>query len=198
MHERVRRWMGAGCVWAGVFLTAGAQAALLDAPVPSNATVVKGGLEWAWANPLPASSGLDLSYQSTNGWRLPTAAELANAPLATEFMYGGANVPLGGIDPVSNASFSVSNAALTGNAACAAPYFSSSYPHCDWQDGLGQPQGPWAGMTGAAGFAEQLVVRRALVTGGAGIAAVPTLGLPALIALALGLAGMVGWRTKKN
>jgi hypothetical protein len=148
----------------------GAQAALLNAPVPGNAYITHGGLDWAWAAPCPEPNALgcgngridmiDLSYQSAFGWRLPTAVELIAAPLATDFIFAGANVPLGGVDPVSGASFLAVNGNLTGDAACAAPYFGTTYRHCDWQAGLGQPLGPWAGMTGALGIAEQLVVRR--------------------------------------
>lgn len=170
-----------------------ASAAYLDSPVPANAYITKGGLDWAWAFPLPASSGLDLSYQAGQGWRLPTPAELANAPLATEFMKAGANVPLGSSDPVSGASFSATNANLTGPAACATPYFSNSYRHCDWQDGLGQPYGPWVGMAGANSSADQLVVRDSATPAAA--VPVPTLGSEALVLLSLSLAA-IGWASK--
>lgn len=136
-----------------------AQAALVNQPVATNAFITLGGLDWAWAFPLPAASGLDLSYQSQFGWRLPTAAELANAPDAVDFVFVGANVPLAGSDPLTGAFFSATNANLRGAAACATPYFSNSYRHCDWQDGNGQTYAPWAGSPGAFGFADQLVVR---------------------------------------
>lgn len=155
----------------GVFVSQGtAQAAFLDSPVPSNAYITVGGLDWAWAFPLPAGFGLDLGYQASQGWRLPTAAELLSAPLATAFLFAGANVPLGGTDPVSGASFQATNANLNGAGACATPYFSNSYKHCDWQDGLGQPYGPWVGMPGAPGFGEQLVVRASAVSAPASMA----------------------------
>lgn len=141
------------------FSAFGAQAALVDAPVSSNAYISFGGLQWAWAYPLPANSGMDLSYQSQFGWRLPTAAELTFAPQATDFMFAGANVPLHGTDPLTGASFQATNANLTGAAACATPYFSNDYRHCDWQDGNGQVYEPWAGTAGAQGFADQLAVR---------------------------------------
>ncbi|MFN3936165.1 MAG: VPLPA-CTERM sorting domain-containing protein [Gemmobacter sp.] len=169
--------------------TGAANAALVDAPVPTNAFITFGGLDWAWANPLPAASGLDLSFQSAFGWRLPTAAELLTAPLAVAFMFSGANVPLGGADPVSGATFQATNADLTGAAACAAPYFSVTFRHCDWQDGLGQPFGPWAGMDGAFGFADQLVVRDA-------VAAIP---VPAAGWLMLaGLGGLAAVRRRRK
>ena len=162
-----------------------ASAALVNAPVASNAYITYNNLDWAWAFPLPASSGLDLSYQSQFGWRLPTAAELANAPLATDFMFAGANVPLGGADPVTGAYFSATNANLTGAAACATAYFSNSYSHCDWQDGNGQLYAPWAGTPGARSFGDQLVVR-----------AVPEADTYAMLLAGLGLLGVVARRRK--
>lgn len=155
----------------GVFASQGtAQAAFLDSPVPSNAYITVGGLDWAWAFPLPAASGLDLSFQAGQGWRLPTAAELLSAPLATAFLFAGANVPLGGTDPVSGAQFSATNANLNGAGACATPYFSNSYKHCDWINGLGQQGDTWAGMPGAPSYADQLVVRASAVSAPASMA----------------------------
>lgn len=43
-----------------------------------------------------------------------------------------ANVPAGGTDPVSGATFFGANAT---DGACATPYFSSVYHHCDFGDG---------------------------------------------------------------
>lgn len=184
MKSTLRKFAALTALLAGV----GAQAAYVNAPVAANAYITYGGLDWAWALPLPASSGLDLSYQSAFGWRLPTAAELAAAPLATDFMFAGANVPLGGADPLTGANFSATNASLTGAAACATPYFSSSYRHCDWQDGNGQPWAPWAGSPGAQSFADQLVVR-------AGNNQVPEPASLALVGLALAAAG---WMRRRS
>lgn len=128
-------------------------------PLPANAYINMNGLDWAWAYPLPESSGMSLAYQSQFGWRLPTANELAMAPLATDFLFRGANVPFFGVDPVSGATFQATNGAYTGDGACATPYFSNFYNHCDWQDGNGQTYQPWAGTPGAWSFADQLVVR---------------------------------------
>lgn len=147
---------------AGLMLAQESHAALIDAPVPSNAYITIGGLDWAWANPLPAADGLDLSYQSQFGWRIPTLAELGLAPDATDFLVSGGNVPFQGIDPISGASFSATNGAYDSAqsaGAVATPYFSTIFSHADWQDGNGQPFAPWAGLPGAFDFADQLVVR---------------------------------------
>ena len=172
-------------------LSGAASAATYNHEVASNAYVTKGGLDWAWANPLPNDvAPIDFSFQGAFGWRLPTLAELlASAPTALEFLFPGANVPFNGTDPVSGSRFQATNADYTGAGACAAAYFSLSYVHCDWQDGLGQPLGPWAGMPGAFSFAEQLVVRDAM-------GAVP---LPAgIVLLGGGLGAFFGFGRKKR
>jgi hypothetical protein len=105
---------------------------------------------------------------------------LASAPLATDFLFAGANVPFNGTDPVSGATFSAVSADYTAAAsagAVATPYFNNVYHHADWQDGLGETFGPWAGMAGANSTADQLVVRTVpepaslplLALGGAGL-----------------------------
>jgi hypothetical protein len=152
-----------------------------NTPVSSNAYITLGGLDWAWAFPLPFNSGAVINpFQQAQGWRLPTIQELALAPQATAFVFTGANVPFNGADPVSNATFQANNGNLNSAAACATPWFSNSYYHCDWQDGLGQTYGPWAGMQGAQSFADQLLVRQSSV--------VPEPGTYAL--LAAGLSGL--------
>lgn len=135
-----------------------AWAANVETPLPANTYITKDGVDWVWAYPYNSGHGdFDLSYQAQFGWRIPTAEELANAPQATEFIFPGANVPLGGSDPVSGASFHVTNALLDGDAACATPYFSSgSWNHCDWADATDYP---WYGLPDADQWGEQLLIR---------------------------------------
>jgi hypothetical protein len=176
---------------ASLFAAGGAQAAIINAPVPVNAYINFGGLDWAWASPVAAdgsfgNGAIDLSFQGALGWRLPTLAELAAAPTALDFMFPGANVPFGGSDPVSGATFAATNPNLTGDAACAAPYFNNSYSHCDWINGRGQnpPEDWW--KSGDPSYYESLVVRDATV--------VPEPG--ALALLGLGLIGLVAARKR--
>jgi hypothetical protein len=165
----MKNWLYASVLLVvGLGVTTFANAAYVETPLPAGTYISLNGFDWAWAYPLPASaSGFDLSYQSQFGWRIPTASELTLAPLATDFLIPGGNVPYGsggtsGTDPVSGAVFHWTNAAydaLQSPGAVAVPYFSTDYYHADWHDGLGQTYGPWAGMPGAQVFADQLVIR---------------------------------------
>lgn len=177
-----------GSVLAIATLSGGmASAATYNQPVASNAYITYGGLDWAWASPI--AEAIDFSFQGAFGWRMATAAEMLLAPLASAFQFAGANVAYGGSDPVSGSVFAFTDANLTGDAACAAAYFSSTYVHCDWGNGpdnLANPL-PWAGQPGAEWFSETLVVRDA-------VAPVP---VPAGIGLlALALASLVGLRRR--
>ncbi len=130
-------------------------AAAINAPVPTNAYISFRGLDWAWASaasPTGCCGGfigpIDLSYQGTQGWRLPTAADWANAPTAADFLFAGAIVPDGGQDPVSGANFG--GEGIGSDGACAAPWFSTA-PFCNFGDGQigaiwGIPNGPYEGQ----------------------------------------------------
>lgn len=124
-------------------IAAPASAAIINAPVPSANYITFGSNDWAWASPCPPSGGaqgttcgagplLDLSYQSTQGWRLPTAAELAAGP-------------------------SVSDFGTSSSFACASSWFNSIYSHCDYSDAQG---GAVFGSPGGSGwYAETWVLR---------------------------------------
>lgn len=85
-----------------------AQAAPIFAPVPAANYITVGGLDWAWAGPCAATGGcgdIDLSYQSTQGWRQPTLQEFINRPLPGDF-----------------------------GTKCASPWFNTVHSHCDFGD----------------------------------------------------------------
>lgn len=163
---------------ASIILTATSAFALpINSPVPANATITFDGLQWAWGSPCPFS-GCDfstfdpatLAYQGTQGWSLPTAADMAlvdafdastPSAFADLFVYPGANVPYEGTDPVSGAFDSeVSFDGLPAvSLACASAYFNTGAAWCDGNDGA---TGDWAGSILDDGqFSEQLFVRRA-------------------------------------
>lgn len=163
------------------WVSAPSQAILLT-PVANNAYITVGGLDWAWANGV---AGADLSFQAALGWRLPDAAELAAAPVATDFLFAGANAGPGLNIPGADGSFFTYDPQgtfpVTGTGACAAAWFGNlSTPRCEWGNGRGQNPGNsgWAGEPGGESYFEQLVVRQA----------VPE-PVTALL-LALGLAGL--------
>lgn len=141
-----------------------ASATLVDAPVPDNATITINGYQWAWAAPA-GPEFVDLSYQAQFGWLLPSAEQLLLAPSAFDFMYAGANVPLGGSDPISGANFAYTSGTLNSAAALASPYF-SNYSHGDWCNAPGSACGfgenPWNVPNT---FNESLVLRALAVQG---------------------------------
>jgi hypothetical protein len=165
-----------------------ASAALVDIPLPAGSYIADyagSGLDVAWAGPCaplsPSCGEADLSFQSAFGWRLATPAEIAGplaALLATDFVFAGANVPLGGADP-NGATFTFGSPG--GDAACASPYFSGSYFHCDWGNAPGSGGVgivPWGFGAGVFGIEEAILVRDAQ-------------GVPEPTALALISAGML-------
>lgn len=174
--------------------------ATINAPVPANAYITYSGLNWAWGGPCPYSGGCgngDLTYQSTQGWRLPSAAEMAivdaldagNPATFANLFYGSSgNVPSGGSDPLTGSYFNGGE-----GGSCASPWFSVNYVHCDSTDAN---VGAWNGSILGANYAgsgnyydEQLYVRAA-VRGG-----VPE---PATWAMMLAGFGMIGFAIRRR
>ncbi|PZN93158.1 MAG: PEP-CTERM sorting domain-containing protein [Alphaproteobacteria bacterium] len=134
----MRHILSAAAAAAFALAIASPAAAIINAPVPTNAYVNFGGLDWAWASPCDASGpnscgAIDLSYQGTLGWRVAVAADFASGMDYTKFIFAGANVPAGGTEAGTGATFFGGNSA---DAACASAWF-SAYTHCDYGDGAG-------------------------------------------------------------
>jgi PEP-CTERM motif len=134
-------------------------AAALNVPLAANSYISFGGLDWAWAGPCAPSGGcgdIDLSFQGTLGWRLPTVAEFALRPAQSAFLFVGANVPQGGVDPFSLSRFGSGGDTpfdVGSDGACAAAYFGTVWRHCDFGDTEWNPGG------GNFGAEEAWVVR---------------------------------------
>jgi hypothetical protein len=177
-------WTAIGAL--ALTLLTGQAYAQINSPVPIGAYIVYAGLDWAWGGPCPYSGGCgdgSLAYQGTQGWELPSAADMALVDALDGTVYQGlgsdtfanmfldnpgGNVPPNGTDPVSGASFS-GGTPFSVNGSCATPYFSAAaqtWCDSDTADGRG---GLWAGSQIAANapsgysyFAEQLYVRNAI------------------------------------
>lgn len=160
MKTRLSRAATRALLASGIaFFAALPAQAILNVPVPANATITHAGLQWAWVSPLGTGNDVDLTFQGTLGWRLPTAAELAAAPTAAQFVFAGANANLNGTaDPASGANWQFTNG-MQGFAALATPYFSNSFLHGDFCNGPGSGCGlnelPW----NSGSFSEFVVVR---------------------------------------
>lgn len=137
--------------------------AQINAPVPTANYITFGGNDWAWAAPCdafaPSCGVVDLTYQSTQGWRVAVAADFATGPTAADF-------------------------GTPGSFACAAAWFSTAHTHCDYGDGAAfyiynHPLNPFPG----AGTLETWVIRDGL--GGA----VPEPSAWALLIIGFGMVG---------
>ena len=106
-----------------------ASAGPILAPVPVANFITLGGLDWAWASPCAFSGSscgvADMTFQTSQGWRIPTLSEFLARPKVSDF---------GTVD----------------NFRCASAWFSPSYTHCDYSDpgndsgsvnSAGQPMG---------------------------------------------------------
>ena len=83
-------------------------------PVPANAFIVFGGLNWAWAS--PCNGGCSNPILG-DGWRYATSTEWAARPAVTDFLS-----PTGNFDSGN------------GLMACASPWFDPIFDHCDYGD----------------------------------------------------------------
>ena len=165
-------------------MTGMATAALLDAPVPSNAYITVGSYDVAWVSPVDEGYYLDLSYQSQFGWQVMTASVFNQLGInAFSFVKACANVDYftgNNYDEVSGATLHYFPGPLpNGDVAIAVPYFSTNYTWADWGNGV---DGLW-NFTGDEFYYETLAYR-----------VVP---VPAAVWLfGTGLAGLVGLRRR--
>ena len=89
--------------------------AAIDLPVPEELYITINGMDWAWASPCSpggcwSGTGIDMSYQSTQGWRIAEAADFLLGPTAADF-------------------------GTPQDFACASAYF-TNFTHCDYSDGV--------------------------------------------------------------
>lgn len=172
--RRSLSWLVAGVASLLALSAAGpaSAAALIEAPLPSNAYISLNGFDWAWgASCTNKGAGdcdtPDYTYQFSQGWRIATAADMAIAPTALDFLFPGGNVPFLGADPVSGAEFGFLNAAYNNaqsSGACATAYFTQGdgENNCDWGNGGGQDVNTvgWFNQNGESRFfAEVLFIR---------------------------------------
>ena len=156
----MKRWILAtlGSAIVALMMTVlGSQAnAQTNSPVPATDYITYDGLEWAWGGPCPYSGGCfatgDLTYQSTQGWALPTDAQMALVDSLDGSVLGGPG------------SDTFANLFINSGTGCATSYFSGAANWCDWSDGT---SGLWAGSqignnSGEGYYAEQLYVRSAV------------------------------------
>jgi hypothetical protein len=150
-------------------LPAVAEATPIYAPVPTSEYVTIDGVDWAWASPCAYTGGcstIDMSFQSGEGWRLPTAQEVAT------LIFGDLAGFLAHFD---------------GGNICASAWFDNQYSHCDFGDAS---QGYiWNGPSPYGYYDETFVLRDA-------VAAIPVPAGGLLLLSALGGIAAFGRRRK--
>ncbi|WP_216642758.1 PEP-CTERM sorting domain-containing protein [Hydrocarboniclastica marina] len=122
--------------------------AIIMTEVPESAYITRGGYDIAWVSPVSQSAGsLDYSFQSQFGWSgmtLDIYNEIGGLS-GLDFAFVGANV-----DYATGNNFDEASGAYVANVlgaepqldvAVATPWFSNSYAHIDWNQGL---NGEWS------------------------------------------------------
>jgi hypothetical protein len=163
------------------FAPMSSNAALIDAPLPTNTYITLNGFDWAWGASCITKGASDcdtpsFGFQQALGWDIAQSTDMALAPTALDFLFPGANVPFNGVDPVSGASFAYLNDAYTdaqSAGACATAYFTlgdgvgvAQGNSCDWYNGGDQNVNTlgWFNQNGESNFyADVLFVRQVSV-----------------------------------
>ena len=136
----MRNLLLAASALAFATITTPASAAIQNVPVPTTNYITFGGVDWAWASPCSpggcySGAEIDMSYQSTQGWRIATAADLLTGPAPSDFLDG------------------------SGNVICASNWFTNLFTHCDYSDGTGGYIWNAPGPNGQNAAAETWVLR---------------------------------------
>lgn len=177
------------------------QAALIETELPTNTYITLNGFNWAWGancstKIISGCDTIDTTFQSSFGWRIAEAVDMAYAPTALDFLFSGANVPFNGADPISGAVFDSFNAAYNNAAsagACATAYFTlgDGDNACNWVNGLGQDTNTlgWFNQNGESQFISDVLFVRD----------VNTIPVPAAVWLfGSGLMGLLGVARRKK